>query len=210
MHLSAEELRILGCLVEKAFTTPDNYPLSTNALVNACNQKTNREPVVDYSERLVDSTMLDLRSEKLARSITSGRTVKHRHVLDEALQLAPSELSLLAVLILRGPQTPGELRIRTERYVQFETVEAVDAVLRDLADRPETLVANLGRGPGQSQDRWVHCLGESPSASANGAPAPAHIAPDHELPHGESRSELAARVSELESRLARIELELGL
>ena len=137
MQLTAEEIRVLGCLIEKAATTPDQYPLSTNALVNACNQKSSREPVVNYSERVVTEALLLLRPAGLARTVTGGgRVVKHRHVLDEVWGLDPRQLAVLAVLALRGPQTPGELRTRTERYVGFGSLTEVDDVLRSLAARP--------------------------------------------------------------------------
>jgi len=159
MKLTAEEIRVLGCLMEKAATTPDQYPLSTNALITACNQKSSREPVVAYDERTVAETMLLLRPAGLARTVKAGRTDKHRHVLDEALELNVEQLAVLAVAMLRGPQSTGELRTRTERYVGFETVEQVEAVLQQLSAREEPLMRNLGRGSGQSQDRWGHLLG---------------------------------------------------
>ena len=117
MDLTPQQARVVGCLVEKAATTPDNYPLSSNALVNACNQSSNREPVVDYSEREIDALMLELRQMKLARTVTgSGHRVgKHKHVVDEALGLDGRELAILAVLLLRGPQTLNEITTRTDR-----------------------------------------------------------------------------------------------
>ncbi len=203
MELTAAEIRVLGCLIEKAATTPDHYPLTGNALVAACNQKTNRDPVVSFDARTVDEAMLELRSLGLARSITgSGRTVKHRHVADEFLGLGDRALAVLAVLLLRGPQTPGELRTRTERYVGFDTVEAVDDVLAGLAGREEPLVEDLGRGPGQSQNRWVHTLG------AIAAPTISSTGPEPIAAEG-GRTELLGRIDELERRLARLEAELG-
>jgi uncharacterized protein len=160
MELNAVEIRILGCLVEKEGTVPDSYPLSTNSLVTACNQKTNRDPVVEYDQRTIDTSLLELRSIKgLARTITGGRSNKHRHVLDEAWSLDSAELAVLAVLMLRGPQTPGELRTRTERMHDFAELEGVEAVLSTLAHRDDPLVRQLTRQPGQKESRWEHRLG---------------------------------------------------
>lgn len=220
MQLSAEELRVLGALVEKEATTPDQYPLSTNALTTACNQKTSRDPVVSYDQRLVSETMLLLRPAGLARTIVSGRTEKHRHVLDEALGLERSELAILAVLMLRGPQASSELRTRTERAFGFESVEAVEAVLRNLAERNDPLVRNLGRASGQSQDRWTHLLGASSSEGATSAPVesptaavpPASDRVAEAFPAATTTNEaaLTRRVEALEQRMAALEAEFGL
>lgn len=173
MELSPEEVRVLGCLVEKAATTPDNYPLSTNALLAACNQSTSRDPVVSYDERTVDSTMLGLREQKLARTVrgTGHRTHKHRHVLDEAWGCSAGELAVLAVLMLRGPQTPGELRTRTERYADSGGEVGVEAALRNLAARGQPIVARLERQPGHKEARWAHLL-SGPVAGASATQAP--------------------------------------
>lgn len=225
MELTAEEIRVLGVLMEKEATTPDQYPLSTNALTNACNQKTSRDPVVEYDQHTVSSTMLLLRPAGLARTIISGRTEKHRHVIDEALGLDKGEVAVLAVLMLRGAQAPGEIRTRTERAHGFESVQEVESVLAALADRSEPLVRNLGRSPGQSQDRWVHLLagatevgesvsaiGSAPTASTGGAGADSvGIASARGLA-GEAPSTggLEGRVLELERRISALEAELGL
>jgi len=206
MELTAEEIRVLGVLMEKEATTPDHYPMSTNALTNACNQKTSRDPVVDYDQHTVSSTMLLLRPAGLARTVISGRTEKHRHVMDEALGLDHGEVALLAVLMLRGPQTPGELRTRTERAHGFESVDEVESVLAALADRSEPLVRNLGRGPGQSQDRWLHLLGDA-AALTQAAQAGERVQTSAEAP---SSTGLEARVAELERRISALEAELGL
>lgn len=208
MALTDEEIRILGCLIEKEATTPDQYPLSTNALVNACNQKSNRYPVVDFAERLVVDTMLLLRPAGLARTVTSGRSDKHKHVLDEAWGISRAELAVLAVMMLRGPQSPGELKTRTERYptaggTGFEDLNQIEEVLSGLASRQEPLVMNIGRGSGQSQDRWAHLLGEEvpdvnevpPSSGGGGSRV--------------NSSELAQKVEALEARLAVLEEALG-
>jgi uncharacterized protein YceH (UPF0502 family) len=161
MDMSPEEIRVLGCLVEKERTTPDQYPLTTNALRLACNQKTNREPVVDYEERTVDRAMLGLRERKLARTVVGGgRTSKHKHVLGEAWGLSTEESAVLSVLAVRGPQTVAELRIRTERMADMGSVDAVQRVLDRLAARPEPLATCVGRRPGQKDERWAHLLAE--------------------------------------------------
>lgn len=198
------EVRVLGALIEKRATTPDHYPLSTNALVTACNQKTNREPVTDLTERQVLDAMLELRALKLCRSVPSGRTDKHKHVLDDALGLDEAQLAVLAIMMLRGPQTPGELRTRTDRYVQFDSVEEVQSVLDALVAGERPLVADLGRGPGQSQNRYMHLLG-GPVDSAVVTSAPSA---------GPSRSDrletLESTVHALIDRVTRLENELGL
>lgn len=220
MERSPVELRILGSLVEKQLTTPDNYPLSTNALVAACNQRTNREPVVDYDERTVDTVMLELRRDGLARTVTGGRTNKHRHVLDEALGLDPRALSLLSVLMLRGPQTVGELRIRTERMADFIDLDEVESTLEELAGREPALVVRLDRRPGQKEPRWRHLLGgpdtddhhvdaspargHGPSAAAPSATAAASGASDPGIIDG-----LVAEVARLRADVDRLYALLG-
>ncbi len=169
MQRTPVEVRILGCLVEKHLTTPDNYPLSTNALVAACNQRSNRDPVVDYDGRTVDATMMEFRADGLARTVTGGRTPKHRHVLDEALGVDERSLALLGVLMVRGPQTVGELRIRTERAATFIDLDEVESTLTALASRDQPLVRRLERRPGQKEPRWIHLLGGEPDEST--APA---------------------------------------
>ncbi len=210
MELTAEEVRVLGCLIEKEATTPDQYPLSTNALTNACNQKTSREPIVSYSEREVVEAMLLLRPAGLARTLTAGRAEKHRHVLDEALQLDRKELAVLAVMMLRGPQSSGELRTRTERAVGFESPEGVELVLGGLAARDEPLVRDLGRGSGQSQNRWGHLLGGEVSAGAQpmaAGGAAVAVGAEDAVPLGPTLTE---RVTSLEARIASLEEALGL
>lgn len=209
MELTEVEVRVLGCLMEKKATTPDQYPLSTNALVNACNQKTNRDPVMDLSEREVIQAMMELRANKLCRSISSGRTDKHKHVLDEALDLTEPQVAALAIMLLRGPQTPGEIRTRTERYVGFESVEAVDRVLDSMVTSERPIVVDLGRGPGQSQNRFMHLLsGEVDADAAHQAAASSVTA------GGPSRTDRIAQLEQtvetLLARVQRLETELGL
>ena len=161
LDLTAKELRVLFSLVEKESTTPDQYPLSTNSLRLACNQKTSREPVLELSETDVDAALLSLRERGLARSLkpSGSRAWKHRQVIEEVLPHTQAELAILTVLALRDAQTPGELRQRSERIHSFEDTDEVATTLERLAQRPQPLVQNLGRQAGQSQDRWKHLLG---------------------------------------------------
>lgn len=161
MPLSDLEVRVLGALMEKERTTPDGYPLSSQALVSACNQRTNRDPVTDHHLQEVMAAVSRLRDRGLAETgqEVGDRVPKHRNRAARALELDARQFAVLAVLMLRGEQTPGELRARTDRYVEFTSVGAVEDVLRGLASRGSPLVRSLGRAPGQSQDRWVHTLG---------------------------------------------------
>ena len=157
MDLDAAEIRVLGCLVEKQRTTPDAYPLSLNALRLACNQATNRDPVVEYDEGTIRAALQGLSRRGWAR-LASGpgsRAIKYRHLLDEALELDDAEISLLAVLMLRGPQTPGELKQRTDRLHTFASVPEVDEALARLAERE---LVERRRRPGQKEDRYAHLL----------------------------------------------------
>lgn len=168
MNLTAEEIRVLGCLVEKESTTPDVYPLSTNGLVTACNQRSSRDPVVDYDDDTVKATMVSLRERGLARTVRSegSRVYKHLHSLAIALGLDRAELATLSVLMLRGPQTTGELRTRTERQHEFASLDEVDRVLAGLAQRDEPLAVQLARQPGQKETRWAHTLLDVDDADA--------------------------------------------
>jgi uncharacterized protein len=185
MEPDAVEIRVLGCLIEKQRTTPDAYPLSLNALRLACNQSTNRDPVVQYDEDAIRDALQRLYRRGWTR-LTSGhgsRASKYRHLLDEALRLAPDEIALLAVLMLRGPQTPGELKQRSERLHPFGDLAAVQETLDRLIARD--LVVRLARRPGQKEERFQQLLGgndEEPVAAAApaavaSAPAPAASAP---------------------------------
>lgn len=160
-RLSPEEARVVGALAEKALSTPQYYPLTLNALVAACNQSNNRDPVVSYDIATVEAAMGGLREKRMARVIPAGggnRTTKYRHVLDEALGVDQRELALLTVLLLRGPQTLNELRTRTERLADFDGPEAVEHDLQRLAEREEPLVAFLEREPGRREPRWATTL----------------------------------------------------
>jgi uncharacterized protein YceH (UPF0502 family) len=157
VKLSAEEGRVIGSLVEKELTTPDQYPLTVKALLAACNQASNRDPVVVYDEHTVMATLNGLKEQRLVRFVlpSHGRTaVRYRHVLDEALALDRRQCALVAVLLLRGPQTVGELRIRTDRMADFDDLGEVEHELRFLASVEDPLAVSLGRRPGQKEERW--------------------------------------------------------
>jgi uncharacterized protein YceH (UPF0502 family) len=194
----AVELRVLGCLIEKQQTTPDQYPLSLNALRLACNQTTNRDPVVAYDDETIRDglTRLSRRDWVRLASGRGSRAVKYRHLLDEALGLSTAELSLLAVLMLRGAQTPGELKQRTERLHSFASLADVEETLERLVGRE--LVGRLPRRPGQKEIRYAQLLG-GPVEDAVAPP------PDATVP----QSDLGARLAALEERVARLEQRLG-
>ena len=165
MSLSDIEIRILGSLIEKEHTTSEGYPLSTNALVLACNQKSNRNPVTSYNQLEIEETLRLLRDKGLTNTIRGAgdRTFKHKHKLGENFfNVDKKGFAILAVLMLRGLQTIGELRTRTERYAQFSDLSEIDNTLKQLAENRPPLVRNHGRGSGQSQDRWGHTLGIDP------------------------------------------------
>jgi hypothetical protein len=177
VELSAPELRVLGCLVEKQLTTPQQYPLTLNALTLACNQTSNRDPIVHYDERTAEEAITHVKACGFAAFVhpSHGRSaLRFRHTLDEALGLASRPLALLAVLMLRGPQTPGELRLRTERMVAFADLEEVSAELEALASRDEPLAVRLARAPGRKEDRYAHLLGDGVPDTR--APAVAELA----------------------------------
>jgi uncharacterized protein YceH (UPF0502 family) len=198
----AVEIRVLGCLIEKQRTTPDQYPLSLNALRLACNQSTNRDPVVDYDERTIKAALerMSVRGWTRFASGASSRALKYRHLLDEALGLSDAQISLLAVLMLRGPQTLGELKGRTERMHHFESLEDVEATVDGLADRE--LVVRVARRPGQKEDRYAQLLGGEEEAPAPAlSPAPVQDSP----PPAAADTADADRLSALERRVDELE-----
>ena len=199
MDADAVELRVLGCLIEKQRTTPDVYPLSLNALRLASNQSTNRDPVVDYDEPTIRAA-LDRLGRKGWTRLASGpgsRVAKFRHLVDEALQLSPSELALLAVLMLRGPQTPGELKSRSERLYPFGSLDDVEGVLGRLIERE--LVARLPRRPGQKEERFAQLLGGERETATEPTPV---FAADTPAAGDDRVEELEARVGRLEDEVA--------
>ena len=213
--LSFAEQRVLGCLLEKQRTTPDQYPLSLNALRLACNQTTNREPVADFDEATIRDALQRLGHRRLTRlaSYHGSRASKYRHLLDEALGVDAADQAVLAILLLRGPQTPGELKQRTERLHPFASLEDVEQQLDRLIERE--LVARLDRRPGQKEVRYAHLLGagepaaaEAPAAAAwSPAPPPPAPAPDDGL--APRLAALEAEVGARREELARLRAELG-
>jgi uncharacterized protein YceH (UPF0502 family) len=195
--LDEVEIRVLGALSEKDLATPEYYPLSLNSLVSACNQKSNREPVTDYDDAAVLSAISALEEKGWVRSVSEpgSRVTKYRHLLVERLELRPSEQAVLTVLLLRGPQTAGELRARTERLHAFSDLDAVLNTLRRLAERePQPLVVQLERQPGMKENRWMHLFGAGPEAAP---------------PHGQTvRTPLEHRLEALEAAVAELRGEL--
>jgi uncharacterized protein YceH (UPF0502 family) len=226
--LSPEEARVLGCLLEKERTTPDGYPLSLNALVAACNQSTNRSPVVSYNEPTVEAALDMLRERSFVRRgvYPGSRVIKYRHVLDEALAVGPPEAAILCVMLLRGPQTPGELKSRSERLHPFKDLVAIEDTLDRLAARDEPLARRLTREPGQKEARVRELLtdpgGEvtaripddapldwKPETAARPSAAP-HAAepPEPSADPGLETDALAERVNALEAEVAALRKEL--
>lgn len=189
--LSPEEGRVLGCLIEKDLATPEYYPLSLNALTLACNQKTNRDPVVDYDEHAVRDAVDLLKRRDAAESVPSSRVVKYGHRLGAMFNLRRGDLALLAVMLLRGPQTLAEIRERAQRMFSFEDAEAVEAAIRRL---PEGTIVEIPRQPGQKESRWAQQL-TGPVDLSQIASAGAGR---------EMREPLAERVQRLEEELARL------
>ena len=158
--LTETEVRVLGALIEKDITTPEYYPLSLNALMNACNQKSNRDPVMQLDETAVRDALAALQENRLAgpASGADSRVTKYEHRMQEVFNFTRAEIAVLCVLLLRGPQTPGELRSRTERMHRFETTDDVQSALQKLTQREPPLVKALPRQPGTKEPRWVHLL----------------------------------------------------
>jgi hypothetical protein len=211
--LSLLETRVLGVLVEKQHTVPDTYPLTLNALVAGCNQKTSRDPVLEASDAEVQGAIDHLKALTLVVESSGGRVMRYAHNAGKGLGLPPQSVALLAVLFLRGPQTAGELRLNSERLHKFGDIMSVEAFLRELAEKP--FVRELSKQPGARETRWVHLL--------SGEPAPEAIAARAAETHSEpslDASELAAmksnidrlqgEVAELKESVARLRKELGI
>jgi uncharacterized protein YceH (UPF0502 family) len=206
--LTAAEARVLGALVEKEVTTPDYYPMSMNALINACNQRSNREPVTDLDEDAVRQALHGLEDLRLAGRArgADGRVTKYEHWLGEAFNFSRAETALICVLLLRGPQTPGELRSRTERMHRFDEISDVLAGLQKLMEREPALVAVLPRQPGTKESRYAHLLSgnaESAVATENafGRSAGGHDA-EQDAGHEGRIAKLEATVAELRQEVA--------
>lgn len=210
VDLSAPEIRVLGCLLEKQRTTPEAYPLSLNALRLACNQATNRDPVVAYDEAIVRDALHRLSRRRWAR-LASGpgsRAPKYRHLLDDALGLPADELAVLCVLMLRGAQTPGELKQRTERLHPLGDLSSVIATLERLIDRE--LAVRLPRRPGQKEERYAHLLDDAADEPAEGpAPAAAPAPPIHDDHEAAPAAVAPAPAPAPDPRVGRLEDELA-
>jgi uncharacterized protein YceH (UPF0502 family) len=209
--LAPSEVRVLGALIEKEATTPEYYPLSLNALVNACNQKSNRDPVVDYDDEIVLAAIERLRASGLAYIITGSRVTKYSQRISETLNLGRRELAVLCTLLLRGPQTLGEIKDRSERMFAFGDLSETEAVLDRLADWPGgALATKLPRQPGQKEIRFTHLLAGEPSpeamtpATVTSNAAPSSRIAQLEIDLQQLRAEFEAlkgRFDELESQL---------
>lgn len=200
LELSSTQARVLGSLLEKEMTTPDAYPMTLNALTTACNQSSNRDPVVKYQATQVETAVLTLKAKGLARVVHPGagdRVTKYRQVVDEVLGLWDAERAVICVLLLRGAQTVAELRSRSERLHQFRSADEVEAALQALATRQPPFVAKVDRQPGQKEDRWIQLMevGAAERAAASASAVPSVTA----------STRGAGRVEELEERVATLE-----
>lgn len=207
-EIDAVEARVLGALLEKQQATPEYYPLSLNALVAACNQKSNREPVLELSEKEVTAALARLREVVLVWQVGGGRAEKWEHNLDRKLGLTAETRAILTLLLLRGAQTPGEIRTRSERLHPFATLEEAEAALEAMAAEAEPLVAQLTRRPGQKETRWAHLLSGAPvdAAPASGGP-PVFV--EGFVPHGDRLARLEERLASLERAFAELKAKLG-
>ena len=205
MEPDAVEIRVLGCLIEKQRTTPDVYPLTLNALRLACNQSTNRDPVVDYDENTIRAAIDRLVQRKWATlaSWSNRRSMKYRHTLERALGLDDAEIAVLDVLMLRGAQTPGELKARTERLHRFGDMEELGAALERLIERQ--LAVRLERRPGQREERYAHLLGSEDGAEPERGELEPAAPPEQEA----APRAPAAPAEGFEQRFARIEQQIA-
>ena len=209
LNLTRTETRVLGCLVEKDLATPEYYPLTLNALTNACNQKSNRDPLMQLEETDVVRALDNLRRRQLAHQSAEGvRAAKYCHNLDGLLRLDPEEQAILAELLLRGPQTVGELRNRTERMCAVGDLQAVEELLRNLAERKVPLVMRLPRQPGRKEHRYTHLLAGEPDIEQTSFPTP-EAARIQVQTEDDRISRLETEVVALRDELAEIRRQLG-
>jgi uncharacterized protein YceH (UPF0502 family) len=197
--LDPTELRILGSLMEKQLSTPEYYPLTLNALLAAANQKSNREPVMELSESEIERALNRLQDEKLVWKVMGGRAVRYDHNVDALWHVDRAAKALLTLLFLRGPQTAGEMRGRSDRLHPFDTVPEVEEKLRDMAAHPEPLVRQLPRRPGQKEERWMHTAGGAVVEDVMPAAGEMEVS---------AREPLSARVQRLEEQVATLTTEL--
>jgi uncharacterized protein YceH (UPF0502 family) len=206
--LSLLETRVLGVLVEKQHTVPDTYPLSLNALVAGCNQKSSREPVLNATEAEVQSAVDQLKGLSLVMEGSGNRVTRYEHTVDRVLHVPPQSVAILATLMLRGPQTPGELRINCERLYKFSDISSVEVFLNELKDRAASaLVLELPRRPGSRENRWAHLLCGAPEMEAT-AVASVPAAAGSDVTVGEVAA-LKANVARLENEVAEIKATLA-
>jgi uncharacterized protein YceH (UPF0502 family) len=211
--LSLAEARVLGVLIEKQRTVPDTYPLTLNSLVAGCNQKTSRQPVMDLSDAQVQEALESLRGMAFITETSGGRAMRYAHNADGVLRIPSQSQALMAVLLLRGPQTAGELRIASDRMHNFADISSVEAFLDELAERPAgALVARLPRLPGARESRWMHLLcGAAPDVAAAADTGALAVDPTGEAPALRAKVQrLEDEVSALRATVARICAELGL
>ncbi|MDP2057251.1 MAG: YceH family protein [Thiobacillus sp.] len=214
--LSLLETRVLGVLCEKLHTVPDTYPLSLNALVAGCNQKTSRHPIIEVSEAEVLSAIDSLKGPALVLESSGGRVSRYAHNMERGLRLPSQSIALLTALMLRGPQTAGELRINSERLHRFADISAVEGFLQELAERPEgAMVVELPRQPGSRENRWAHLLSGAPAIEEIPAAASSATVSIADITVGEivalkaNVTRLEAEVDALKGRVGKLCAELG-
>lgn len=214
-HLSSTETRVLGTLMEKARTVPDSYPLTLNSLLLGCNQKTSREPLMELDEAQVASAVDRLKPLGLVREVSGGRTARYEHNVQRTLGVPEQSAVLLGLLMLRGPQTAGELRLNTERWYRFADISSVEGFLEELQDRPAEkggpLVIQLARAPGTREQRWAHLLCgpvEASQAAAGLAEASAGVSVAG--PTAQRLAQLETEVAELRATVQKLCAELGM
>lgn len=214
--LEPAQARVIGSLIEKSMTTPDHYPMSLNGVTVACNQVSNRDPVVDYTQDFVERTLRALADRGLAKLVhrPGDRVVKYRQALDEELALTPPQAALIAVLLLRGPQTPGELRQRTHRYVEFASVPELETTLERLRlpEEGPPLVERLEREPGQKEHRYRELLTGGAAAAPNAVPEADAVSAGSvvESEPGGDIAVLREEIAQLRDKVDLILRELGL
>lgn len=203
IRLNDMEVRVLGSLIEKELTTPEYYPLSLNSLTNACNQKSNRDPVMALTEEEVVRALDSLRFKQLSViSADGGRVPKYRHLLAEKLGLLPAEQAVICELLLRGPQTVGELRTRGERMYPFGDLSAVEEVMQELMERESPLIARLARQPGRKEARYAQLFSEVPESGEEGAEAAPEAARQRVMAENERIVKLEEEVAALRAEVA--------
>lgn len=206
-ELTAAEARVLACLIEKEATTPDQYPLTANAVQVACNQKTAREPVMELEPGAVGHALRTLEDKRLVRVVHGSRALRYDHRTDDTYRISPEQRVLLALLMLRGPQTAGELLARSERLHRFIDAEQVRTVLERLSSRQPPLVVRIGRGPGQREDRFAHLLSGQIDPSVFAAVA-GNAAGSEQRGGGPANAALLERVERLEAEVATLRAAL--